>query len=440
MSRDYPPVMRAFHESLMESQYWPRERMVGEQHKYLEQLVKHAREHVPFYAKRLDVLMTPGGGIDWDRWQDIPIVTRKDALEQNEALISQALPSHQGPVQTSYTSGSTGTALRVVQSQRSNMMLSASLYRAQRWFNLDWSRDMLVWFGEDPASGTLPDGEINPPWGPPWEASATGRRFRLNRYLGAADVLNYVGGRDIGYLSGRPAALHALALEALRLGIDVKLDAILTFSTGVRPDEREDYLSAFGARAIVPYSAKEGQFMAHQCPTGEHYHINDETVLVEIVDDEGRICPPGATGRVVVTPLYNYAQPLIRYDQGDLAVTGGPCACGRTLGVIASIAGRTAHLFRFPDGRNISMSLSVEEQRKFGARYWQIAQVAPLVIEVRYVPAGEGHGDAERLTSIIRTKTHPDVKVKFSRRADLNRADGRKFIEYVYEVDDSGAH
>lgn len=438
MNRNYPPVMRAFHESLMESQYWPRERMVGEQHKYLEQLVKHAREHVPFYAERLDVLMRPGGGIDWDRWHDIPIVTRKEALEQNDALISQALPSHQGPVQTSYTSGSTGTALRVVQSQRSNMMLSASLYRAQRWFNLDWSRDMLVWFGENPDEGQLPDGEINPPWGPPWEPRATGKRFRLNRFTNTVDVLRFMAERDIGYFSARPATADAAALEALRLGFKVDLDAVLTFSTGVRPDEREDFREAFGARTLVPYSAKEGQFMAHQCPSGEHYHSNDETVLVEVVDAEGRPCPPGVEGRVVVTPIYNYAQPLIRYEQGDLAVMGERCSCGRTLGVIERIAGRTAHVFRFPDGRHAAMSISIDVQRAFGARYWQIAQVEPMAIEVRYVPIGDGHGDEAAVVANIRRKTHPDVEVRFSRRADLNRTDGRKFIEYVYEVDESG--
>ncbi|HWA20396.1 MAG TPA: hypothetical protein VG757_15535 [Devosia sp.] len=437
MAADPATFVRSYFEALMESQYWPAERMLAEQRKYLGALIRHARDFAPFYANRFDALFRPGGEIDWDRWNDVPIVTRQEALEHNDALLSTNPPPNHGPTKAGYTSGSTGAPLRIMQSQRSNMVLTASLYRSQYWHQLDWSRDMLVWFGEDPEKGRLPGGDIRPNWGPPWEPRATGKRISVNRYNQAEPVLHFMRDRDFGYLSARPAAADALALESERLGIKIDLDAILTFSTGTRPDEREDFRRAFGARDIAPYSAREGQFMAYQCPTGLHYHINDESVVVEILDEAGRPCPPGVEGRVIVTPLYNYAQPLIRYEQGDLAVLGGPCACGRTLRVIERIVGRTAHLFRFPGGKTVSLSMAIDTQALLGARYWQIAQIAPLVIEVRYVPIDERVGDEAAIAQIIRQKTVPEVEIKFSRRADLNRTDGRKYIEYVYEVDES---
>jgi phenylacetate-coenzyme A ligase PaaK-like adenylate-forming protein len=125
---------------------------------------------------------------------------------------------------------------------------------------------------------------------------------------------------------------------------------------------------------------------------------------------------------------------MIRYEQGDLAVSGGPCACGRTLAAIDRIAGRISHMFRLPDGQHVGMSLSEDVKKAFGARMWQIAQIAPLTIEVRYVLAGETEGDRELVAEIIRAKTHPDMQIEFSRREDLIRPDGRKFIDYVYEV------
>jgi phenylacetate-CoA ligase len=428
-----------YFDALMESQYWPRERIVAEQRKYLEQLIAHARKHVPFYRSRLDMLFTPHGEIDWDRWHDVPIVTRKEALEQNEAMLSTALPEHQGPTRVEFTSGSTGAPLRVVQSTRSNLVLTASLYRTQYWHRLDWSRDMVVWFGEDPEKGRLPDGDIGPAWGPPWETGAKGRRIQLNRFQSTSEILDFVARMKPGYFSARPMAAHAAALEAMQFGRDIALDAVLTFSTGVNATEREDVQKAFGARMTSPYTAKEGQFMAFQCPTGTHFHINDESVLVEIVDAEGRPVAPGEQGRVVVTPLYNYAQPLIRYEQGDLAVSGGLCACGRTLGVIESIAGRISQMFHLPDGRHVAMSMSEDVKRNFGARIWQIAQIAPMTIEVRYVPMEDREGDRDIVAEIIRRKTHPDMQIEFSRREDLHRPDGRKFIDYVYEIDEPAA-
>jgi hypothetical protein len=102
--------------------------------------------------------------------------------------------------------------------------------------------------------------------------------------------------------------------------------------------------------------------------------------------------------------------------------------------VIDSIAGREADLFRLPGGERIALSLSPDMQDAFGALYWQIAQVAPLEIEVRYVAAGRGDTDEATLTEIIRKKTDRQMQVRFRPVDDLFRADGRKFIEYVCEL------
>jgi phenylacetate-CoA ligase len=424
-----------YYDHLMESQYWPRERIVAEQREYLEQLIRHARKHVPFYATRLDMLFTPRGEIDWDRWSDLPILTREDVVEKNEALLSTNLPKNHGPTKASTTSGSTGTPLRVVTSYLANMLLQAATHRAHAWFRLDPSRDMMAWFGDEAGVASLPDGARGRPWAPPWDERSTGRQVQLNRNNTPDQVLDFIERGGFGYVVARPDAAASLAQEALRQRRTIQLDAILAYSTEARPDEREECMRAFGAPILVPYSAKEGQFMAHQCPSGTHLHINDELVLVEIVDEDGKPCAQGATGRVVVTPIYNFAQPLIRYEQGDLAVAGAACACGRTLGVIERITGRTVHMFKMPDGRRISMGLSTQSLLDdFGARYWQMAQIEPLLIEVRYVPSRAAPGDEAPVIEAIRARTHPDMQVKFSRREDLHRPDGRKFIADLYEV------
>lgn len=430
-----PSLMQAFSQRLLESQYWPLERMRAEQAKYLRELLLHARTYVPFYRNRFEGVLGRDGELDWTGWNNVPILTRSEALANLDALRALEIPQHQGTIQSSVTSGSTGPALRVLDSALALTYHAAAVQRAYGWHRMDPRRDMVLWYGEDPDVARAPHGVERGVWGAPWDSRSTGKRIVLNRYAATADVLRLLAEHPGGYFSARPAAAHAAALEAERLGLDIRLDGVCTFSTGVRPDEREDFLRIFGARTIEPYSAKEGHFIAQQCPSGTHFHINEEIVYVEIVDDAGRPCAVGETGRVLVTLLYNYPQPLIRYELGDLARVGPPCSCGRTLRVIDHIAGRVTHMFRLPDGKRTALSLSIDVQRAFGAQYWQIAQVAPLMIEVRYVPSGERSGDEHVVADIIRQKTHPMMQVKFSRRSDLHRPDGRKFIEYVCELD-----
>src|SRR3546814_13116510 len=81
-------------------------------------------------------------------------------------------------------------------------------------------------------------------------------------------------------------------------------------------------------------------YLALQCPEHEHYHVQSEAVLLEVLDEEDRPCRPGEVGRVVVTPLTNFAMPMIRYAVGGLAAVGAPCPCGRGLPVLTRILGR----------------------------------------------------------------------------------------------------
>jgi phenylacetate-CoA ligase len=60
------------------------------------------------------------------------------------------------------------------------------------------------------------------------------------------------------------------------------------------------------------------------------------------------------TGELICTGLLNADMPLVRYrvgDRGRLVANQGPCACGRTLPVMASIEGRADDVLVTSDGR-----------------------------------------------------------------------------------------
>lgn len=427
-------LQHEFYDRLMESQYQPAERRLDRQRGNLERLLKHAKAHVPFYASRLDAVFSPSGEIRWERWDELPILKRNDLLTCRESMQSQSLPAYQGRVARSMTSGSSGEPITVSASSYSKIALSASVFRAQRWHGFDWSRNFLTWGGLDatsPMDDEKPAGDVN--WGPGWLKESTGKARYLAGTTRPQDVLRAIDAGGVSYLGTRPRRAQQLADEAKRLGMDVKLDAILGFGTAAFPDVRDDCEAAFGARIVSPYSSKEGHLMAFQCPTGPHFHINEETTLIEIVDDVGNACPPGVTGRVLVTSLFNLAQPVIRYDQGDLASFGPDCSCGRTLRVLDAIAGRVTHLFRFPDGSRVSPSLPRDFGQVLGAKYWQVAQIGPLHLEVRYVPA-ERQANRHGAAVVIRERINPAAEVSFLERPDLVRDASGKYLEFVCEL------
>lgn len=419
--------------TLMESQFWPRDRIEQYQRRRLERLVRHSLDHVPFYQERLAMLSKDNGSLDWSKWGSIPVLTRQDLMTRGEALRSNALPPGHGSVSSSTTSGSTGSPLTVYSSYLSYCSGHAALNRGQSWHGVDWSRDLLFWT-EERQTGVWPNVEVRSGWGPPGLEGATGRRLRFNGDTPAAHILEFLREHDIRYLSCRAKVAQVLALESERLRLPARLDAVFAFSTAVHEDEREDVARVFGGRILNFYSSKEAHLMAYQCPTGHHHHIAEERVLLELLDDAGRPVSPGAIGRVVVTDLFNWAQPLIRYAQGDLAVEGPPCTCGRTLRVLQPITGRVTDMFRFADGRAVAFALPENTKRDLNIRIWQVAQVGPMQLEVRYTPIVEGGTDEAAIAAAVRTRTHPDVEIAFRQTADFLNTDGRKFAEYVNEM------
>ena len=77
--------------------------------------------------------------------------------------------------------------------------------------------------------------------------------------------------------------------------------------------------------------------------------------IIEIVDEKSVPVSPGVEGRILCTGLLNEAQPLIRYEIGDLGVWScESCPCGRShLPVVQEIVGRLEDVVIGPNGRQM---------------------------------------------------------------------------------------
>jgi phenylacetate-CoA ligase len=184
------------------------------------------------------------------------------------------------------------------------------------------------------------------------------------------------------------------------------------------------------------YSTEECGYLAIQCPEHEHYHLQAESALVEILDEDGAPCAAGQVGRVVVTPLHNFATVLLRYEIGDYAEAGPPCPCGRGLPVISRILGRYRNLAVLPDGRTFWPKLGQDYVRDIAPiGQMQVVQHSLEAMEFRYT-ADRALSETEE-AAVARhfndSVGHP-FTVSFTRLAALPRSPSGKFEDFICKV------
>ena len=130
---------------------------------------------------------------------------------------------------------------------------------------------------------------------------------------------------------------------------------LVTFGEVRSAPDAEALREAYGVRPMDWYASGEIMLIAWECPSGRGYHVNADSVVVEVVDRDGRPPPPGERGEVVVTALNNRTTPIVRYRIGDIGVLlVDPCPCGITLPLMGPIEGRTPDWIVGPGGRRIS--------------------------------------------------------------------------------------
>ena len=109
--------------------------------------------------------------------------------------------------------------------------------------------------------------------------------------------------------------LPRLAMEAQAGRLHITPRRIIAISEPLLPEMRHDVQQTWGAPIANGYGMSEGVFSGF---CGHGIHLPDDLIIFEAVDVHGR--PVGAgelSHRVLVTNLYNHAQPLIRYEVTD---------------------------------------------------------------------------------------------------------------------------
>ncbi|MGH7123127.1 MAG: phenylacetate--CoA ligase family protein [Stellaceae bacterium] len=429
--------LMALVEELEQSQWWPEQALEQHQRRQLGRLLDHAWT-IPFYRGRLtEAGYRPGREITPEFWRSLPVLTRREVQAQGRALLAPSIPPEHGPLEETVTSGATGTPVKVVKTGLDRLFWCALRIREELWQGLDLRLKMAVIRGF--AAGKVGrEGIRLETWDTPVaDLFPTGALVALDIRTPVAEQAAWLVREKPDYLLTFPSNLVALLNHFRERGCaPPPLRAIRTMSEVVDRRLRRLCREAWGVEVVDLYSAEEAGYIAIQCPRHTHYHVQSETVLLEVLDARGNPCGPGETGVVVVTPLHNVAMPLIRYALGDYAELGGPCPCGRGLPVIARILGRAKDNVILPSGEERHAWLGTREFAEIDAIVQhQVVQKSLGDIEVRLVVKQPLAAEEEdRLRQILGANLGPDFCVAFRYLSEIPRAPSGKFYEFLSEL------
>ena len=129
----------------------------------------------------------------------------------------------------------------------------------------------------------------------------------------------------------------------------------------------------FGVPVFSRYSNIENGIIAQQMPdSGTAYIINWASYVVEILDlHQDTPVRTGELGRIVITDLFNYSMPLIRYDTGDLG-TMSINSIGEL--VLSTVQGRKLDTLYDTKGHVISSAIVWELEYYNNIKQFQLIQ------------------------------------------------------------------
>lgn len=206
-------------------------------------------------------------------------------------------------------------------------------------------------------------------------------------------------------LKGLPVYLYGLAdyIETKGLRPPRIRGGLLPLGGLVSPYMKQKIERGFANRLHEDYGCAELGGIAAECGSQSGLHPFSGLFHVEVVKN-GRPAEPGESGKVLITDLYNFAMPFIRYEIGDLAtVAEGPCKCGLN-GLRFRVQGRVQDSLIGANGQLIGTADVTDILLKIpGVYLFQVDVHGVDDIDLQIVPSPHGAPDLEAARHAIRS-------------------------------------
>jgi phenylacetate-CoA ligase len=276
---------------------------------YLHNMLKHATTHSSFYQQ-----------YDAESLQEFPIVNKAVLLSNYDAIkISPIfIPNQQGVLHIQRTSGSTGIPFAIPQDTRKRNRRIAEL----------------KYFGEIVGFRSHEKLIHLRTWNR-WQNKSKLQSFKEN--IIAFDIshltenklkelCHIIIAKNIVALRGYASSIDLFIRYVIRNNIKLpSLKIIIAGSETLLDSTRHLVQQYIGCKIISQYANEENGILAQESilTQGEEkqFYLNHASYFFEILKlNSNEPAKYGELGRIIVTDIFNYAFPMIRYDTGDTGI------------------------------------------------------------------------------------------------------------------------
>ena len=344
-------------------------------------LLRHARDTTRFYRSLIPRRFTSMDS--WEILSELPIVRKETMKEDRDAFLSTAFPLSR--LYGGYTSGTTGRRFAYWMSQTRRQRILAELAYFGGWAGFEiGARHMFL-------RTTMPESSRNflQLW-PKNQILIPVSRLNEERLHAALERLIDSHAK---VLFGYPWTLQVLAAQAHRsrkwqARRQVALRSIVSIGGPLLHEVRANIEGAFDRPTFERYSALEVGTIAGECEM-RRLHMNVGSLIAEFLPRKnGEISAEGEPSNLVLTDLFNYGMPFLRYDIEDVvAPESGLCACGRQSPLLRTVHGRAMDQIVSPHGEWIDPICFGNLVRDMSPiRQFQFVQETPDNYQVRVIP------------------------------------------------------
>lgn len=444
---------------LLSSEHVSQEELRGWQFQKLKEVIQRAYETVPFYARRFkEAGIAPADIQTLEHFRHLPLLDRQDVIRHRLDLVDQRFREDALAADAAGREPGLPSSFARFRKHKLIRNTSTGSTGAPTIFYEDGSTTALNWIHEQRLKswyGIAPGAK---------EARMKGLSFaysRANRsrtirellwnqlmlpgyFLGDTEneaSLQKIRSFKPRVLWGPTPALASLAQYIRRTKQDISecLPAlVISWAAPLYAHDKKTIEETFRCPVANIYSAREVGHVAMTCPQGS-MHINQENYFVEVEDDDkgGR---PGATGKVLVTPLFESPMPFLRYRIGDVVELGGnDCPCGRTLLTFRKILGRVGDLFETEDGHVIDPNfwcLAFRDGRpSLDVEKFQVVYKRTHCVQFRIVRAASYSAETEAyLRQFLREHFPSRMEFEFEYVPDILPHPSGKYVFVVNEI------
>ena len=421
--------MREMVEFVRQSQHWTKEQWREYHNTRIVALVKQAYENTTFYRQWFDkVGIKPEDIRTVDDLNKIPVVRKQELLNHYQDF--KATNASDYSMIHSHTGGTTGVPCAYEKDRYSWALNWAIKMRTFEWGGYTYGDDTL---------GVLAGGSLIPGKKGGWKNRIW--RYVNNYYSMPATHLTeemletyyqHLKTHHVRFLRGYPSTLSLLAEYVQAHYQTLPMQAVFATAEMLLPHQRKLIEETFQCKMYDTYGCDDGMGCATECEAHGELHVCEECSVMQIVDKNGKEVRDGEEGEIVLTALYNFGFPFIRYAPGDMAIKSErACACGRETKMIRKLVGRTSDNFKLANGKILNaFSLPIEELTE-EIQQFQVVQEAVDKVTLLVIPKDSWTKERENgLRELLEYHCGEgiDVEVRIVDHIDMPASGKKQFV------------